>query len=111
MLTWPSSASTVSTGSMPVWLALSASISKAMFLSGASVMGSSCRRKLAGPLVEQAQLAVRDGEIGAAQGQRTALFLLLDTGEGAQVGKADLDRGLLHCPLGLAAGGAELMGD
>src|SRR5688572_13125308 len=111
MLTWPSSARTVSTGSIPAWLALSASISRAMFLSGSAIGLSSRRRELAGFLVEQTQLAVRNSEVSAAQRQRAALLLLLDARAGSQVGEADLDRGLLHRTLGLSPGRAQLPGD
>src|SRR5205085_9021750 len=108
MFTWPSSARTVSTGSMPADWALSASISRAMLCSGASDMarsmnrrgalGKSGRGEAAAPLVEQVEHAVGDGEERAAQRQFVPLLLCADVGEGAQVGQADLDRRLLHRP-------------
>src|SRR5688572_14451709 len=114
MFTWPSSASTVSTGSIPVGLALSASISSAMLVSGVSDIGSSGssrRNEAAGLLVEQMQHPVGNGEERAAQRQLVAPLLLAHARKGAQVGEADLDRGLLHRPLGRPALGAELARD
>src|SRR6478735_5738702 len=121
MLTWPSSARTVRTGSMPAACALSASISRAMFLSGASDMarsmnrrgatGKSHRRKPAAPFVEQMQHAIGDGKERPAQGQLVAFLLFEHIGERAQVGEADLDRRLLHRSFGRAAGGTEFPRD
>src|SRR5690606_17518225 len=96
MLTWPSSARTVSTGSMPTWLALSASISSAIFLSGSLAMVSSSRRELAGPFVQQMEHAVGNGKECAAQRETAALLLFPNAWECAQVGEADLDRRLFH---------------
>ena len=72
---------------------------------------SGCRTEISRALVEQVQHAVRDGEIGSAQSERTVSFLFTDTGEASQVGKADLDRGKFHRALGLASRRPEITRD
>src|SRR5215471_17848923 len=101
MLTVPSSASTVSTGSKWSAEALSASISNATLPLGIDAVMSGVQRggaEFAARLVQYVELAVRDGEEGADQLQFAVAFLGPHAGEAAQIVEADLHPCLLHRP-------------